>query len=82
MDAMVAAGRHATQFLYLVELIIPIRVRYSVQAAFHLALVVVDPDVERIEGPQQTIGCPNLGRHLLDVLGLQGLTDGRCGETV
>ncbi len=76
MNAMIAAGCHAAQLFDLVELIVPIRVGYAIQAALHFPLIVIDPDVEGIEGPQQTIGGADIGRHLLDVLGLQGLPGG------
>ena len=51
MDAMVATSSHAAELIHLVQLVVPIRVGHSIQAALNFSFVVVDPDVERIEGP-------------------------------
>ena len=71
MNPMIAPRRHAAQFLHLIQPVVPIRIRHAIQAALHLALVIVHPHIQRTKRPQQPIRRADLGRHLFNILRLQ-----------
>ena len=82
VDAVVAAGFDGAEELHLVDLVVAVAVAEAIEAAGDLLLVIVDAGIEGAERPHHAVDGANAHRHLLDVVGLEGLAGGGGREAV
>ena len=67
MHSMITFGVNPTQQFDLIQLVIAVRVRDSIQTALQLLLIVIYADIQGTEGKNHPVDGSNINRHLFDI---------------